>query len=523
MSIEEMAAAVTAEAERERAQYVKPEPVDGKEPDADQGMTSKEVLDALQRNEDGDAALFIELNRGCFCFDAAEGRWYVSRGHYWEKDTLDEATRAVDGVIEAYGRESQRQAWQRLQSQKAGKTEEEKRHKEFEDTLLRRVGALQAVARKKNVLTLARTGSESLAITGEEWDSNPWLLACQNGIIDLHTGELEPGKPEDFIRTIAPVEYNGLHEPAPTWEKFIKEVCGEYTDLPAYLQRLLGYGITGLANYHVYVIFYGPEGRNGKGTLLETLKNILGNLAHKARSESLLESKNPPSRGSADSDTLALRGKRIVWASETSEGRRLNASRIKELCGGDTLNARGIHARDPVEFRPTHLLILLTNDRPQAPASDSALWERIHLVPFTVRFLDNPTKPNEKKADHDLLDKLKAEAPGVLAWLVRGCLAWQREGLNPPDIVKAATREYRKEEDMVENFLNSRCIIGSDYQTRANILYKAYQSWAEEMGLKGATMTGPKFWKEMQKRFEHGGKRHIFYIGVGLLDETSEG
>ncbi|MBM4337991.1 MAG: DNA primase [Deltaproteobacteria bacterium] len=511
---ETIRAAVDERIEAERRTYA-PEP-EPKTPTKQTAFSSKEILDALGRNEDGDAWLYVELNRDHFRYDAAAGRWYTLAGHFWERDTLAEATRAIDGVIDIYAQEANRQAWQRAAAEKAGRTEDAKRRRETEDALFKRIRALQSVARKENVLTLARTGADSLAIRGDEWDRDPWLLGCLNGVVDLRTAEHRPGRPDDFIKTIAPVEWKEIDEPAPTWERFLTDICSDNHDLPAYLQRLFGYGITGLTNWHVYPIFYGPQGRNGKGTFLETLKFVLGDLAYKARSEILLESRNAPSRGSADADTLALRGKRIVWASETSEGRRLNASRIKELCGGDTLNARAVYGRDPVEFSPSHLLILLTNDRPQAPASDAALWERIHLIPFNIRFVDDPRGPNEKKADHDLLQKLKMEASGVLSWMVKGCLIWQREGLKPPETVLGATREYRKEEDLIERFISDRCLTGPTYETQAGALYKIYQSWASEMGLK--PMTGIRFGKEMQTRFNSYQKRHVFYVGIGLLD-----
>lgn len=521
---QEIAREVHEQVEAERLRYAPntpdaaPDTGNVTEPDATEGLSSEVILDALQRNEDGDAQLFIELHRGRFLYDAAEGRWYVNRGHYWEKDTLGESTRAIDGAVEAYAQELQRQAWQRAAAEKAGRSDDGKKHAAIEDALVKRIRALRTVNRKKNVLTLARTGRESLAMLGDEWDADPWLLGCLNGVINLRTGKLEAGSPDDFIKTIAPVEYHGIHTPAPTFERFVSEIFNHEVELIQFIQRLLGYGASGHTTYHCYPIFYGPQGRNGKGTLLEVVKFVLGDLAHKARSETLLESRNVGGRGSADSDTLALRGKRLVWASETSEGRRLNASRIKELCGGDTLTARAVYGREPVEFRPSHLLILLTNERPAAPAHDAALWERIFLVPFEVRFVDEPTRPNEYKADHGLLEKLKKEASGVLAWLVRGCLDWQEQGLNPPEVVKAATREYRQDEDIIERFLNDKCLVGPAYEVRAGDLYHAYQGWADEMGLR--PVSGIKFGKEIQSRFDSYKRRYVFYIGVGLTAES---
>lgn len=522
-SIEQIAADVKARVEFERPK-VAPEPATEPDtnqiPEADTIILSADILDAVQDNEDGDARLYIKQNKDRFLYDVSAGVWYMWAGNFWTKASLGEPMRAVDGVIELYGQEAQRQAWQRLQSEKAGRTDEAKQHKEIEDLLLKRIRALQTVSRKENVLTLARTGRDSLANRGDGWDQKPLKLACQTGVIDLATGKLEAGNPDDHLKTIAPVDYYGIDTPAPIFERTISEIFNDVSELVYFIQVLFGYGITGFTNWHIYPIFHGPHGRNGKGTLLEMIKIVLGDLAYKARSETLLESRHTPQRGSADADTLAFKGKRIIWASETSEGRRLNASRIKELCGGDTLNARAVYGRDPQEFSPTHLLILLTNERPQATANDAALWERILLIPFDVRFVDDPKGQNERKADHDLLDKLKQEAPGILSWLVRGCLAWQREGLNPPDCVKAATKEYQKEEDLIERFFNDRCVIGPTYEIQAGILYKTYQAWADEMGLK--PMTGIKFGKEIQQRFDSYQKRHVFYIGLGLLDVTEK-
>ncbi|HOE79190.1 MAG TPA: phage/plasmid primase, P4 family [Smithellaceae bacterium] len=520
---QEISEQVNAQVEAERQEYAPgtpeaPEAGSVTEADTSKGIASEAVLDALERNEDGDAQLYVELNRGCFLYDAAAGCWYVCRGHYWEKDTLGEAIRAIDDAVEVYAQELQRQAWRRAAAEKAGRSDDGKKHAAIENALAKRIRALQTVNRKQNVLTLARTGRESLAMPGDGWDINPWLLGCLNGVIDLQTGKLETGSPDDLIKTIAPVEYHGIDTPAPTFERFVSGIFNDVVGLIQFIQRLLGYGISGCTNYHCYPIFYGPQGRNGKGTLLEVVKFVLGDLAHKARSETLMESRHVGGRGSADSDTLALRGKRLVWASETSEGRRLNASRIKELCGGDTLTARAVYGREPVEFQPTHLLILLTNERPAAPAHDAALWERIFLVPFEVRFVDEPTRPNEYTADHGLLEKLKKEASGILAWLVRGCLAWQEEGLNPPEIVKAATREYRQDEDLIERFLNDKCIVGAAYKVQAGELYQAYQDWAGEMGLR--PVSGIKFGKEMQARFDSYRKRHVFYIGIGLTTDS---
>jgi putative DNA primase/helicase len=255
-------------------------------------------------------------------------------------------------------------------------------------------------------------------------------------------------------------------------------------------------------------------GRNGKGTLLETVKTVLGELALKTEAELLLEQKQARQAGAPNSSVLSLRGRRIVWASETSDGRRLNTGKLKELAGGDTLNARGVWGKHHVEFAPSHLLLLLTNSKPAAPASDYALWQRVHLIPFERAFVDDPKAPNESKADPYLGDKLKAEASGILAWLVRGCLTWQKEGLNPPDVVRAATANYKDDEDILGHFIEERCIMGEACHVRAGELYQAWKIWADT---NGTSLSGKIFGMEIKRRFKpDSDKAGNYYIGIGL-------
>jgi putative DNA primase/helicase len=484
----------------------------GPEGSKEQTLSSQEILEALNANEDGDARLFIELHRGRFCYDHSAGQWFKWSGHFFQEDIVEDALQSIQTIVEEYSQEFKRQAWLLLKAAKSGDQGDEKKIKKYCYLLTKRIHDLQSLKRKKDVLVLARTGHDSLGIRGDEWDRDPWLLGCLNGIIDLRTGLIRDGKIEDFIKTVAPVKYENLDQPAPAWESFLNSIFDDDIKLVGFIQRLLGYGITGLTTSHNYPIFWG-KGRNGKSSLFEILKFVLGHLAYKTRSEVLLAQKfNRPS-GAPDSDTIAFRGRRIVWASESDEGRRLNVSKIKELAGGDTLNARAPYGRRNVEFQPSHLLILLTNNKPHASASEYALWQRIFLVPFKFSYIDDPKEPDERKADHDLLEKLKVESSGILAWLVRGCLAWQREGLSPPDSVRLATEEYRYEEDIVGHFLEDKCKIGDQFTIQAADFYKAYRGWCEEMGHHPMSVTS--FGKEMKKRFYSYTDTYVFYRGVG--------
>ncbi len=474
---------------------------------SDSGPSMDEILAALDMNEAGDGRLFARIFRDRLCFDAAAAEWLVFRGSSWAADFQDEALRGVDEVTALYGRVA-----------KEIGHENGNAHRQKE--IRRRIFHLNSVRRRSAVLTMARSGSGGLAVSGSEWDSNPWALAVENGVIDLKTGDLRPGIPSDYIRTVAPVAYNGLDVECPVFHQFLADVFAGDEEIVTFLNRLLGYGITGLSTEHVFPLFWGSQGRNGKSVLLEALKYTLGPYAAKARAEILLEQKYVPARGAADADSLALRGKRIVWAAEIAENRRLGTDRVKELCGGDTLSARAPFGRSPIEWRPSHLLLLLTNHKPGASAQDKALWSRIIVVPFRMRFVDDPQEENERKADPGLLEKLKAEASGILSWLVRGCLTWQREGLNPPASVKREVADYQKDEDVLGLFLGETCVFGADMIVQAQKLYEAYKAWAEPLGIRAMNMT--MFGKRMKERFLHDELRgRIFYRGLDLAPAES--
>jgi putative DNA primase/helicase len=272
----------------------------------------------------------------------------------------------------------------------------------------------------------------------------------------------------------------------------------------------------GKATEHRYPILYG-EGRNGKGTLFEALAYVLGQLAGPIESEMLLAHNFAKHSGAPTSDIIYLRGKLLVWSSETEEGRHLSTGRLKWLTGGDTLTGRAPHGKRQVSFRPTHTVFLLTNCKPHAPANDFALWSRIILIPFTQSFVDEPSKGNEHKADPGLLDKLKAEASGILAWLVKGCLEYQRIGLKPPDAVKKATEAYRQDEDLITRFITEECDCAPHYRIKSRELYNAYKGWTQDNGFETLNLT--RFGKEMKTRFDSVTSGYVFYIGIKLLED----
>jgi len=457
------------------------------------------AIDAEERNELGDAELFATIYQGQTCYDHALKQWFLWDGHCWKSDKKGLPETWVMSQISHFYFDGARIAL-------------EQNNKEAYTKLTKRAFALRSKRRADNVLSIAQN-QPGLALAGDEWDSDPWLLGVSNGVIDLTTGEFRAGRPIDYIRSNSPHKWMGIDAPAPRFEKFMMEIFNHDQNMVNFMQRLLGYGISGSTEEHVLPILYGPDGRNGKSTLLETLGSVLGDeLSTSSQADAIMD---VGSHGDGPRPfVFALQGKRLVWTSESNEGRRLNAGLVKQLTGGDRLNVRTLHSK-PIQFKPSHLLMIITNHRPHINADDAAIWDRVYLIPFDQRFVDNPIKHNEKKAEKNLKEKLESEAPGILAWLVRGCLAWQKEGLNAPEKIKAATEEYQLEEDTIGQFILECCETGPNLSVKGAKLYEAYKNWAIESGDK--PMSKNAFGQRMKKRFELvSPKNYVNYGGIGL-------
>lgn len=481
----------------------------------DEQFTEDEIYKAATSQQDGDSWLFRQYYKGKLCYDHAAGKWYEYEGHYWKKDEVEEATRKLDAIIDIYAAQAEMMAWRALQAAKNSKGDDKREAEDKRETYLKKISALQKKRWKKDVLDLAASGKESLAITGREWDLNPWLLGCINGVIDLKTGNFRPGRPDDYIKTVCPTEWKGLYEPCPIWDKFIDEILDNVKSMASFIHRIMGCSISGSVIDHILPIFWGPAGRNGKGTFFDVIRFTCGPLAEPIKAEMLLEQGRLKHSSSPDSDIMLLRGRRIVWASETDEGRKFNIGKVKWLSGGDILTGREPYGKDQVSFTPTHTLFLMTNNRPKTDPNDNALWQRIHLVEFKTSFIDEPQKPSEKKRDPLLPEKLKAEASGILAWLVRGCLEWQKQGLNPPREIKEATAAYQRDEDIVGQFISERCTIDLNMYATAGDLYSSYKEWCEEYVYK--ELSPHKFSDYLLKQFVRDDKgRHRTYRGIGL-------
>lgn len=323
-------------------------------------------------------------------------------------------------------------------------------------------------ARLKALVNLAES-EMGIPIRPKDLDANQWLFNCLNGVIDLRTGDLLPHDPNMLLSKLAPVEYK-LNAQCPTWLRFINQIFNEKSDLIRFVQKALGYTLTGDTSEQCIFIAHGL-GANGKSTLFGTIASLMGDYSMQTPMETLMAKKND---GGVPNDIARLKGTRFVMASEAAEGRRLNEPLLKQLTGQDVITARFMRG-EWFEFEMLGKIWIATNFKPVVRGDDQALWRRLRLLPFEVVI-----PPAQR--DKDLTNKLLKELPGILLWCIEGCLAWQKEGLIPPREVAIATEEYQSEMDTLSAFLDECCKLNSAFKIKSTDLYVRYQQWCEENG-----------------------------------------
>jgi len=341
-----------------------------------------------------------------------------------------------------------------------------------------------------------------LIVEPTEADADPFLLAVVNGTLDLRIGQLRRSIRGEFITKGSSIAFDETAT-CPTFEAFLARIFRTHPEVIPFLQRAIGYTLTGDTREQCVFIAHG-NGANGKSTLVTVLEQLLGDYAKQAAPDLLLAK-----TGDRHPTEIAdLRGARLVATVETGEGRRMAESLLKQMSGGDRLKGRYMR-RDFFDFLPTFKVWLATNHKPAIRGTDLGIWRRIRLVPFVEVIGDDEKDPS-------LPAKLKAELPGILAWAVRGCLAWQKNGLQPPDVVTNATAAYRAENDILAAFFDECCLIDNRAESTAASLYKAYADWCERNGERTETQTS--FGKRLTERgFERSKSGVKKYRGIGLL------
>jgi putative DNA primase/helicase len=328
-----------------------------------------------------------------------------------------------------------------------------------------------ALASAKTVSAVERLARSDrrLAASVEQWDRDPWALNTPAGIVDLHTGDIRAARPDDYstmITGVAPDPKCSITN----WRRFLRTITGGDEEQVKYLQRVAGYCATALTTEHALIFLYGTGG-NGKSTFINAITNCLGTYHRTAPIEAFIASREQRH----PTELAALRGARLVVAQEMEQGRRWAEAKIKSLTGGDRIAARFMR-QDFFYFVPVFKLLVAGNHKPSFRSVDEAIRRRLHLVPFSVRIPDS-------EVDGDLPAKLASEGPGILAWIIEGCVEWQKRGLSPPDAIKVATEEYLSEEDTIAAWIEERTEleISSTIHSSGGF-YHDYKLWAEKSG-----------------------------------------
>lgn len=439
--------------------------------------------EAAHRTDMGNAQRMRALVCGRAFYVPHFDKWYMWAGTHWQEDNSFEIMRAAKQTVT------------NLYAEAAQLDDDERKE------LVRWAVKSEARGRLEAMVSLLRSEPD-MVVQPEDLDRFPMLLACRNGTLDMKSGDLLPSDPNHLITKCLNVDYNPDAD-CPTWENFLLRIMGGDMELVAFIQRLIGHALTGDATGKYMVFMYGPKGNNGKSTLVETIMRLLGPYAMKSPSEMVMAKSH---RGGIPNDIARLRGVRFTVTNEVDEGMTFSESVIKDLTGNDTLTARFMRA-EFFDFTPTHKLWIYGNHKPEIKGTDTAIWDRVKLIPFDVEI---------PKAERDplMLDKLTAELPGILAWAVRGNMLWQRRGIAAPEIVTKATGEYRTEQDTVGQFLADCCESGGAFEVSAGALYRAYEVWAKQLGLRPEG--GTKFGSDMGRRGFEMKKTRLGKMRVGL-------
>jgi putative DNA primase/helicase len=458
-------------------------PVGGSAPTSVRGQSANAENEApserIEITHDGVARVFTSRHHKTAKYDHSAGRWFKWDGSRWRIDEIHEVAHRL-----------------RLLAREL--TED----KEFAvQRPARTAGFAECVER------LTQRNRDH-AVTQSHWDRDPWLLGTPGGTVDLKTGELLAPTPDAYITkqaAITPAEQSNCTK----WKTFLDEATGGDAALIRFLQQFCGYCLTGETREHALLFLYGPGG-NGKSVFLNTIMGIIGDYATAASMDTFTASKGERH----PTDLAMLRGARLASASETEEGKPWAESRIKQLTGGDTISARFMR-QDFFSFRPHFKLFIAGNHKPILVNVDDAARRRFNMVPFVHR----PQNP-----DRTLEAKLRSEWPQILRWMIEGCLDWQRDGLERPSAVQAATDAYFDDQDLFGQWLQDRCIVAPGDTGRwcaSSTLYASWKNYALEAGEDPGT--AKKFSANLVKRglMQQRRSKCRGYFGISLSLVTS--
>jgi P4 family phage/plasmid primase-like protien len=432
------------------------------------------------------ALMVVEAASGVVRYVPAQGRWLTWEGGRWRPDMGLRAEDIVKVELRKIAAKIMRE----------GATEKEKAANYAKALAICSGGKASAVR------TLIQS-DRAIAVEVDMLDHDKWKLNTPAGMVDLLTGEIVPPDPNALCTKTTSVAPSRI--PTPVWDRFLDEATGGDKDLQLYLQRLAGYCLTGSTEEQIFAFFYGPGG-NGKGVFLKTLLKVLKDYGYSAPMTTFVSS----GQDRHPTELAAMCGARMVTASETQAGRRWDEARVKGLTGGDPVTAHFMR-QDDFTYVPTFKLLFAGNHKPEVRDLDAAMRRRIHLVPFLV---------TPKVVDKKLEDKLEAELPGILQWMIDGCLEWQQQQLNPPQSVLAATQGYFEESDPLGQWLEECTEQDGEEWVDSQVLFESWKEWAnahEEYVGKQSRFTGMLVQRRYPRR-KHPETRRSQFQGIKIVN-----
>lgn len=447
----------------------------------------EEKMRAYTFDDMGNAERFVDLFGENVRYCYTEKKWYFYNSMRWSVDNLGVILRMADKCVEAMKAEAK--LYLQADEESGGDMA-----KAFE----KHMKSSRSNKSKKAMLSEVEHHIPILPI---QMDRYKMALNTPSGIINLKNGEVRAHNAEYYFTKITSVECSQTAD-CPRWLAFLDDIFASDKDLIRYIQKAVGYSLTGSTAEQCAFFLYGT-GRNGKSTFIDVIRDVFGDYAANIQPETIMVKSSQSN--AINSDIARLKGARLVTSVEPNEGVRLNEGLLKQLTGDDTVTARKLYSEE-FEFKPEFKLWMATNHKPIIRGTDTGIWRRIHMIPFNVQI-------PEDKVDKNLTHKLKAEMTGIFKWCIDGCLMWQREGLQMPVAVLKSVREYRREMDVISAFIEDKCTLEGTVQ--ASMLYAAYASWADSNN--EYCMSNTKFGIEISKRFEKvKGRNYNYFVGLSL-------
>jgi len=451
----------------------------------------QDLLENPQHTDLGNASRLIKLYGQAVRWCPDFNTWLVWNGKYWERDARGKiytaAQRTISNMIyEAGAMEPGRER----------------------TALLKWALASQAHFKVMAMVSMARY-MEGIPILQDELDRDIDLLNLENGTLHLEQGIVRDHEQVDYITKTTSVTSLENWE-APRWIQFLHEVLPDEATVD-FLQKAVGYSISGDISARAFFILYGT-GRNGKSTFLSTIQHLLKDYACTTPVETLMRKWGDSGSG-IPNDLAALKGVRFVTAYESGKGMWLNEGKVKQMTGGDPISARFMRA-EYFTFEPEFKIWLCTNHKPTIRGVDDAIWDRIKLIPFTIRIRDH-------EVDLYLGDKLRAELPGILNWAVAGYQRFKEEGLGNCSEVELATKVYRTDMDIIRSFIDAYYLLDVASKMRSSDVYHDYQTWCEDEGEK--PVSAGKLKGELEEhgiRYKHASDGRYY---MGLMKNLDSG